>query len=330
MKKIAIIGAGSFGTALSVIAKNNGYEVSVFDIDKDLLDIINKNSVNKKYLPFLEIPEGILFSNDIEKVLIDSEIILFAVPTQFFRSAIENITRSNLLKNQIIVNVAKGIEQKTLKLIPEIAEEFAPKNPFVHLAGPSHAEEVASEIPTAILSASKNKAVAKIIQEVFSNDSLRVYTGSDIIGASIGGAVKNVIALGCGISDGLKFGDNTKAAIMTRSLVEMKRLGKFFGADEKTFFGLTGIGDLIVTCTSIHSRNRRAGILIGEGKTKDEAEKDVKMVVEGISTADAIYRFSKEKSIDMPICSAVYRVTYGKINPKEGVLSLMNRKKKDE
>lgn len=326
---ITIIGAGSFGTALSIVLHGNGHAIKVFDVDNNLIESINKDRINKKYLPEINLPENIFWTTNIKEAVLESQILIFAVPTQNFRKALTNIIDHDLLDDQIIVNVAKGIEQKTLKLIPEITEEFT-KNSFVHLAGPSHAEEVCKKIPTALVASSKDAKVSKLIQEVFSTDYLRIYTGDDVIGASLGGAIKNVIALGAGVSDGLGFGDNTKAAILTRGIHEMSKLGTALGADKNTFYGLTGIGDLMVTAMSMHSRNRKCGILIGEGTSVDSAVKQVGMVVEGISTAEAIYELLQLNNIDMPICSTIYDVIKNRIDIKEAAKRLLNREQKAE
>jgi glycerol-3-phosphate dehydrogenase (NAD(P)+) len=333
MARIAIIGAGSFGTALAALAagEDKGHDVSVWDIDAPHVEDIARTGENKKYLPGVALPPEIHFSADLEETMADPDVVLFAVPSQHFRAALANLLEKKFLnKKHLVINVAKGIEQKTLKLIPEIAAELAPENAFANLSGPSHAEEVGRALPTAMVASSADIKVAGRVQELFMTPMLRIYTNDDVIGAALGGAVKNVIALGTGISDGLGYGDNAKAAIMTRGLVEMTALGKKLGAREETFAGLTGLGDLIVTCTSMHSRNRRAGILIGKGKSVTEACEEVKMVVEGVTTSEATYALAQNLSVSMPISSTIYRVLKGTLNPRDGVGELMGREKKQE
>jgi glycerol-3-phosphate dehydrogenase (NAD(P)+) len=233
-------------------------------------------------------------------------------------------------KNRIIVNVAKGIENNSKKRISEIVKEYFPDNDFVVLSGPSHAEEVALDIPTTVVSASRNKEVAEYIQDVFSCSTFRVYTNPDVVGVELGGALKNIIALGAGISDGLGYGDNTKAALMTRGIYEMSKLGVALGADPDTFSGLSGIGDLIVTCTSMHSRNRRAGILIGQGLSMEKAAEEIGMVVEGIKTTKSTFELAGDIGVEMPITKELYNVLYKGADVRESVGKLMGRSMKHE
>lgn len=338
MKKVLIIGAGSFGTALSTILIKNFHNVLLYDIDKKLISDIDKFRINKKYLPNIKIDKKIKVSNDLSKIHESFDIILFSVPCQVLRKAI-TYTLNNIKFNgkEIFVNVSKGIEIDSLKLPFEIIKEELIKNNkkslsknVVHLAGPSHAEEVSLFIPTAVLASSDNEKAKNIVIKTFSSEFLRVYSGNDILGASLSGAVKNVIALGCGISEGLGLGDNTTALIMTRGLNEMTKLGVKLGGKKETFSGLSGVGDLIVTCTSLHSRNKRAGILIGKGKTANAAIKKVGMVVEGMSTSVAVINLAKKLKVEMPICESIYKICYKNFNPKNSIKKLMNRKLKKE
>lgn len=338
MKKILIIGGGSFGTALSTVLIKNLHDVLLYDIDKKLINEIEKNRVNKKYLPNVKVDKRIKVTSDLIKIDETFDIILFSVPCQVIRKALDYTLKNvNLSGKEIFVNVSKGIEIESLKLPFEIIKEELIKNKqkglsnnIVHLAGPSHAEEVSLFIPTALLASSDNENAKKVVINTFSNDFLRIYSGNDILGASLSGAVKNVIALGCGISDGLGLGDNTIALIMTRGLNEITRLGVKLGGKKETFSGLSGVGDLIVTCTSLHSRNKRAGILIGEGKTAKSAIKKVGMVVEGMSTSVAVIKLAKKLKIEMPICESIYKICYKNLNAKNSIKKLMKRKLKKE
>ncbi|MGE5474109.1 MAG: NAD(P)H-dependent glycerol-3-phosphate dehydrogenase [Ignavibacteriales bacterium] len=327
--KVAVMGAGSWGTALAIHLSKIGHEVSLWTRFQEDADIINIEREQKKYLPGVIIPEDITCYIDQEKALYGKEIVVLAVPSQAVRENVQSISKF-LNKNHIIVCVAKGLEEKTLLRLSEVVEEEVPGAKFVALSGPSHAEEVAVNIPTTIVAASKNISEARRVQDVFMGPTLRVYTNDDLIGVEIGGALKNVIALCAGISDGIGFGDNTKAALMTRGLTEIARLGASLGAKKHTFAGLTGMGDLIVTCTSMHSRNRRAGILIGKGKSVEEALSEVRMVVEGVRTTGAAYKLASMQNVEMPITEQAYRILFEGENPKRAVSKLMEREKKNE
>ncbi|HSH34936.1 NAD(P)H-dependent glycerol-3-phosphate dehydrogenase, partial [Schnuerera sp.] len=292
-------------------------------------EYIKTHNENSKYLPGISIPKNITVTNDIAEAIYKKDILVLSIPSHGVREVLNN-NKILFNKEQIIVNVAKGIENDTLLRVSEIVDEILPDNPFAVLSGPSHAEEVARNMPTTVVSASTDKKVAEYIQDVFMSPFFRVYTNPDVIGVELGGALKNVIALGAGISDGLKYGDNTKAALMTRGITEISRLGKEMGANGVTFAGLAGIGDLIVTCTSMHSRNRRAGILIGQGKTLEEATKSVGMVVEGIKTTKSTYQLAKEYDVIMPITKEIYEVLYEGKDVKNSVVNLMLRDKKHE
>ena len=328
-KKIAVIGGGSWGTALAVSLSSNGHTVKIWDLDKAHLEELSNNRENVRYLPEVKFPDGLQIAFTVEEAIEGSDIVLFSVPAQHFRSALDGAL-PYLKPEMILVNVAKGIEQKSLKRLSEIAFEKLPNAKYVVISGPSHAEEVGRAMPTTLVSASKDVELAEYIQDVFMSDHLRIYTNSDVIGVELGGALKNIIALGAGISDGMGFGDNAKAAMMTRGISEIARLGVKLGADLSTFSGLTGIGDLIVTCTSMHSRNRRCGILIGEGMKPSEATKKVGMIVEGMYTTEAAYQLAQKVGVEMPITEQIYNVINEKTDAREAVMSLMTRQRKHE
>lgn len=328
-KKIAVLGAGSWGTALAVSLSTNGHTVAMWDINAEHVRELTQNRENKRYLPGVSFNERLNISVEAEEAIKEADIVLFSAPAQHFRSALDNAF-PYLKKDMVIVNVAKGIEQKTLLRMSQIAAERLPNANYVVLSGPSHAEEVGRAMPTTVVSASKDIKLAEYIQDVFMSDAFRVYTNTDVVGVELGGALKNIIALGAGISDGMGFGDNAKAAMMTRGMTEMARLGVKLGAEEKTFSGLTGMGDLIVTCTSMHSRNRRCGIMIGEGLKPSEATQKVGMVVEGMFTTEAAYELANKNNVEMPITEAIYQVVNEKIDAREAVTALMGRRKKHE
>ena len=328
-KRIAVIGAGSWGTALAVSLSGNGHIIKIWDVNAEHLKELEEKRENIKYLPEVKLPEQVQIAYTIEEALKGADVVLFSAPAQHFRSALENAIPF-LQPEMVIVNVAKGIEQKTLMRLSEIANEKLPDSRYVVLSGPSHAEEVGRGMPTTLVAASEELELAEYIQDIFMTDSLRVYTNSDVTGVELGGALKNIIALGAGISDGMGYGDNAKAALMTRGITEIARLGVKLGANLGTFSGLTGIGDLIVTCTSMHSRNRRCGIMIGEGMEPAEATKKVGMVVEGIYTTEAAYQLAQKEGVEMPITEQIYHVINGGSDAREAVKSLMTRQKKHE
>ena len=329
MKRIGIIGGGSWGTALAILLSNNKHKVDIWVRNKIQLEQMLETRENKKYLPGVYIPKDIKITNDISQVIYDKDLLVISVSSHGIRETL-NSCKEVIKEDQIIVNVSKGIENDTLMRISEIVNEILPNNPYAVLSGPSHAEEVARNMPTTVVTASVDKDVAEYVQDVFMSPYFRVYTSPDVIGVELGGSLKNVIALGAGISDGLGYGDNTKAALMTRGMIEIARLGEKMGANMATFSGLAGIGDLIVTCTSMHSRNRRAGILIGQGKTIDEAIEEVGMVVEGIKTAKSAYELSKKFNVVMPITKEIYEILYKDKDVKKSVINLMLRDKKHE
>ncbi|MBR0598851.1 NAD(P)H-dependent glycerol-3-phosphate dehydrogenase [Sinanaerobacter chloroacetimidivorans] len=328
-KSIAVIGAGSWGTALAISLSGKGHSVRIWDVNQEHLKELAENRENKRYLPDIKFDDHLEIAYTVEEAVRDAEIVLFSAPAQHFRSALDGAI-PYLTPEMVLVNVAKGIEQKTLMRLSEIAFEKLPNAKYVVLSGPSHAEEVGRGLPTTLVAASIDVALAEYIQDVFMTDWLRVYTNTDIIGVELGGALKNIIALGAGISDGMGYGDNAKAAMMTRGITEIARLGVTLGAHESTFSGLTGIGDLIVTCTSMHSRNRRCGIMIGEGMKPSEATKKVGMVVEGMFTTEAAYQLALKVGVEMPITEQIYNVINEKIDAREAVTSLMTRQKKHE
>ncbi|MDD6190855.1 MAG: NAD(P)H-dependent glycerol-3-phosphate dehydrogenase [Firmicutes bacterium] len=336
MKTIGVIGAGSWGTALATVLAGKGNKVRIFDVDEKHLKSMEEHRENVDYLPGVELSENISFAYTNEDAVKGADAVLFSAPAQHFRSALNN-TIAYMKEDVLIINVAKGIEQGTHKRMSEIAEEvFAEKgiadgmSRYVVLSGPSHAEEVGRRMPTTVATASSSRASAETAQDLFMTDRFRVYTSDDVIGVELGGALKNIIALGAGISDGMGFGDNAKAALITRGLAEITRLGIKLGATAETFAGLAGTGDLIVTCTSMHSRNRRCGIMMGEGMEPEEAVKKVGMVVEGMFTAEAAYELARIAGVEMPITDAIYNMTIGKITASEALISLMNRERRHE
>ncbi|MDO6354391.1 NAD(P)H-dependent glycerol-3-phosphate dehydrogenase [Caloramator sp. CAR-1] len=327
--KIAVLGGGSWGTAIAVLLSKKSNDVYIWDRNASILEEIKYKRQNSKYLPDVIIPKNVDVRFNLEETIKSSDIIVVAVPSHAVRELCLKI-KEFVNENQIFVSLTKGIEDKTFKRMSEILGEFFPNNKIAVLSGPSHAEEVSKDIPTAIVAASKDEDTALKVQDIFMTPNFRVYTNTDVVGVEIGGAVKNIIALAAGISDGLGFGDNTKAALMTRGIAEIARLGTALGANPMTFAGLSGIGDLIVTCTSMHSRNRRAGILIGKGKKVEEALSEIKMVVEGVNTTKSTYELSKKIGIEMPITEKLYNVLFNGKDAKEAVTELMQRDKKDE
>ena len=327
--KITLCGGGSWGTAIARLLSNKGHELNFYIRNKEVIEVIRKNKENKKYLPGAKFEKEINLTNNLDSVLEDIEVFIIAVPTSSIREVLTSI-KDKISKDVIIVNLSKGIEVESLDRISEISSEILKDNPFVALSGPSHAEEVGKDIPTTLVASSENLKVAQTIQHEFSTPIFRIYTNPDLVGVEMGGALKNIIALAAGMNDGLAYGDNSKAALMTRGIYEMSKLGISLGANPHTFNGLSGIGDLIVTCTSMHSRNRRAGILIGEGKSMEEACNEVGQVVEGVKTVKSAYKLAKLKNIEMPITNALYKVLYEGYDPNKAVYELMTRENKDE
>ena len=329
MSRICIIGAGSWAMALSLTLNDNNNDVTIWSAIKEELDILENTRKNEKYLKGIELPNNIKIERDLEKALKSKDIIVFAVASPYVRSTAKMV-REYISLRPIIVNVAKGIEEETLMTLSEVINDEIPTARVCVLSGPSHAEEVAKKIPTTCVIGSKEREIAKYLQKVFMNDYFRIYTSEDILGIEMGGSLKNIIALAAGILDGIGCGDNTKAALITRGIHEISKLGVAMGGKVSTFSGLTGIGDLIVTCTSMHSRNRRAGILLGQGKTYKEAMDEVGMIVEGVHSAKAALCLARKYNIEMPIVEEVNKILFENKNAKESLKDLMNRKGKDE
>ncbi|MBQ9931381.1 MAG: NAD(P)H-dependent glycerol-3-phosphate dehydrogenase [Firmicutes bacterium] len=329
MSNVAVLGAGSWGTALALSLAAKEHEVRIWDINQEHLAELEEYRENRRYLPGPVFPASLTVKKTVEETVEGAEIVLFSAPAQHFRSALQS-AKPFLKPGMVLVNVAKGIEQKTLKLLSEIAEEYVPEYPYVVLSGPSHAEEVGRNMPTTIVAASKDMDAAEKVQDTFMSERLRIYTNHDVVGVELGGALKNIIALGIGVIDGMGFGDNAKAAVMARGLTEMTRLGVKMGAHPTTFSGLTGVGDLIVTCTSLHSRNRRCGVLIGQGMDPAKAIAEVGMVVEGIYTAEAAYELATRLGVEMPITEQIYKVVREGADARQSLVTLMTRQKKHE
>lgn len=327
--KIAVLGAGSWGTAIARLLANKGHDLVMYTNSKDQYKVLQESKENPDYLPGISLPQNLSYTLNLACVE-EAEVIVLVVPTSACREVLGKIKEYSLKEDAVLVNLAKGIENKSLKRVSEISKEILGDLPFVCLSGPSHAEEVAKDIPTCVTVACQDMSYAYKIQNIFSTKNFRVYTNHDLVGVELGGALKNIIALAAGISDGLQFGDNTKAALMTRGMYEISKLAIEMGGNPQTFHGLAGMGDLIVTCTSMHSRNRRCGILIGQGLSVEEASHEVGMVVEGIKTTKSAYDLAKKLSVDMPITNKLYGVLYEGKNPLEAVKILMARDSKDE
>ena len=324
--KTAVVGSGAWGTALAIRLCQNGHDVTMWTYEKDLIPEMNATHHNPR-LPQAVLPDALNISGDYSCVS-GCKLVVIASPSFPLRSVCHGVA-PYLDTDAVVVSVTKGLEQGTHLRMSQVVAQETGKNVVV-LTGPSHAEEVSINLPTGLLSASTDQALAEFVQDAFMADTLRVYTSPDPVGAELGAALKNVIALCAGITDGLGFGDNTKAMLMTRGLTEMARLGVALGAHKETFTGLAGVGDLIVTCTSMHSRNRRAGILIGQGKSAQEAMKEVGAVVEGYYAAKSAYELGKAQGIDMPITEAAYKVLYENADVKDAVQSLLRRQRKAE
>lgn len=329
MAKIGIIGAGSWGTALSLVMHKNGHDVTVWSVIEDEIKMLNEKREHESKLPGVKIPQEIEFTTDLEYSLKEKDMVILAVPSPFTRSTARSMARY-IKDGQLIVNVAKGVEEKTLMTLTEIIEQEIPQANVAVLSGPSHAEEVGCGLPTTLVAGAKDEKTAEYIQNVVMNEVLRVYISPDVLGIELGGALKNVIALAAGTADGLGYGDNLKAALITRGIAEISRLGIAMGAHPETFYGLTGIGDLIVTCASVHSRNRKAGYLIGKGYTMQEAMDEVKMVVEGVYSAKAAMGLAEKYAVELPIIEQVNKVLFENKNAREAVEDLMLRHKKIE
>ena len=327
MKKICIIGSGSWGCALAIHLGNLGHEVRIWSFSEEEKDIIN-NERTCKFLKNSVIPKTVKCTNSYKEAIEGSDLILHITPSKFTRDTVKNY--KEYVTNQPIIICSKGFEEATLSTLDDVVSDELPNTKIGVLSGPSHAEEVSIAIPTALVIASKDAEVCKMVQDEFMNDRLRIYTCDDVKGVELGGALKNIIAFCAGVAAGLGLGDNTFAALITRGLKEITELGVALGGKKETFYGLTGLGDLIVTCLSEHSRNRKAGKLIGEGKTLEETRKEVGMVIESIDNIQVAYKLGKMYNIEMPILNTVYDVLYNKLDPKTAVLNLMIRNKKSE
>ena len=329
MERVGVIGAGSWGTALAVVLAKNGHQVTVWSIIEDEITMLKEKHEHVDKLPGVKLPDSMEFTTDLEQAVQTSDMLVLAVPSIFTRSTAKSMAPF-VKDGQIIVCVAKGIEETTLMTISDIVEQEIPNADVAIMCGPSHAEEVGVGLPTTVVAGARTKATAEKVQDVFMNEVFRVYTSPDVLGMELGGSLKNVIALAAGVADGLGFGDNTKAALITRGIAEISRLAIAMGAKAETLAGLTGIGDLIVTCASKHSRNRKAGMLIGQGYTMEEATKEVKMVVEGIYSAKAARALAQKYEVDMPIIDIVNQVLFENMSAKEAVVELMEREKCSE
>lgn len=329
MAKIGIIGAGSWGTALALLMHNNGHQVIVWSIIESEVEMLKTKRQHESKLPGVILPEEIEVTNNLQEAMNHRDLLILAVPSPFTRSTAHSM-KEFLVDGQKVVNVAKGIEESTLYTLSEVIEEELPTADVAVLSGPSHAEEVGKCLPTTCVAGAHTKETAEYLQNLFMSPVFRVYTSPDMLGMELGGALKNVIALAAGIADGLGYGDNTKAALITRGIAEIARLGIKMGAKMETFCGLTGIGDLIVTCASVHSRNRRAGYLMGKGYTMQEAMDEVKMVVEGVYSAKAAMGLAEKYQVELPIISQVNKILFEGKNAAEAVRELMLRDKKIE
>ena len=327
--KIGILGAGSWGTALTVLLSDNGHDVTVWSIDAKEIEMLDTKREHLTKLPGVKLPDSVRFTTDEQEVCKDAELLVMVVPSPFIRSTANRVT-PYITEAQTVVNVSKGIEDESLKTLTEVIHEEIPQCKVGVLSGPSHAEEVGKRMPTTVVAGAKDKETALMIQDAFMNDYFRVYASPDVIGIELGGALKNVIALAAGVGDGLGCGDNAKAAIITRGIAEIIRLGTAMGGKLETFAGLSGIGDLIVTCESKHSRNRKAGFLMGQGKTYKEAMDEVQMVVEGVYSAKAAYKLSRKYGVEMPIVSVVNQVLFEDLNAAEGMKMLLTRNRTSE
>ncbi len=327
--KTTVIGSGSWGTSIAILMAKKGYTVYLWSWQQEETDRLSNDRENKEFLPGKPFPDNIICSHDMKECIEGAELVVCAVPSPATRT-VASLMSPFVKDGQKIVNISKGLENSTLLRLSEVYEDEIPQADIAVMSGPSHAEEVSAGLPTTNVVAAKSEETAKFIQDIFMTEEFRVYTGEDIVGVELGGALKNVIALCAGISDGLGFGDNTKAALMTRGIAEIARLGEAMGAEKETFLGLSGVGDLIVTCTSMHSRNRRCGILIGKGMSLDAAIKQIHMVVEGVNTATAAYELGKKHKVSMPITEAAYDILFNGVSPLQATKELMTREKTSE
>lgn len=328
MAKISVIGSGSWGTAVAIMLAENGHKVTLWSYFAEESAQLQELRENRPFLPGVKLPDSIVCTNDLKECAA-GDVLITATPSHAMRTTAKRLAHY-AKEGQLILNISKGLEEGTYATLSRVLREELPQCEIAVMSGPSHAEEVSRRIPTTNVVATAREETAERIQDIMMNPNFRVYTNPDVLGVELGGALKNVIALCAGILDGMGLGDNTKAALMTRGIVEMSRLGVAMGAKAETFNGLSGVGDLIVTCTSMHSRNRRAGILIGQGKTLEEAQAEVKMVVEGVKTCRAAKELAQKMHVEMPIVNEAYRVLFEGMPPKEAVQHLMGRGKKHE
>jgi len=329
MKKIGIIGAGSWGIALASLLSKNGHTITVYSAIYDEITMLSEKHEQTEKLPGVILPDTVDYTNDLSVVCADKDLLIMAVPSPYVRETAAKMM-NHVSMGQIIVDVAKGIEEKTCLTLSQIISQEIPQAKVAVLSGPSHAEEVGHGMPTIVVISAKEREIAEYIRDIFMNEVFRVYTSPDMMGVELGGSLKNVLALAAGVADGMGYGDNLKAAIITRGIVELTRLGTAAGGQAETFHGLTGIGDLIVTCSSKHSRNRKAGMLIGQGMTMKEAMTEVKMVVEGVYSAKAAMQLAKKYNIEVPIIEAVNEVLFNDKSAKEALTELMVRDPKPE
>lgn len=329
MANVGVLGAGSWGTALSVLLSDNGHEVTVWSIDENEVNMLNEKREHELKLPGVKLPDDMVITGNMRSAIQGKDFLVLAVPSPFTRSTARKMSPM-VAEGQIIVDVAKGIEESTLMTLSRQIEQEIPQADVAVLSGPSHAEEVGRRLPTTCVIGAKTRKTAEYLQSMFISNVFRVYTSPDILGIELGGSLKNVIALAAGIADGLGYGDNTKAALITRGIAEIARLGVKMGGKIESFTGLTGIGDLIVTCASVHSRNRKAGYLIGQGMSMQEAMDEVKMVVEGVYSAKAAAKLAKEYGVSMPIVEEVNAVLFEGKSPAEAVNDLMMRESRSE
>ena len=324
MANVGIMGAGSWGTALALLLNKNGHQVTVWSVSEEEVKMLSEKREHVSKLPGVKIPDDMVFTNDMESAVKGKDFLVLAVPSPFTRSTAHNVS-PYVTEGQIIVDVAKGIEESTLMTLSQQIEEEIPQAEVAVLSGPSHAEEVGRGLPTIVVIGARKKEIAKYLQEMFMNEVFRVYISPDMLGMELGGSLKNVIALAAGIADGLGYGDNTKAALITRGIAEIARLGVKMGGAIESFTGLTGIGDLIVTCASVHSRNRKAGYLMGQGKSMQEAMDEVQIVVEGVYSAKAAVKLGQKYGVSLPIIDKGSEVLFEGKDPREAVNELMLR-----
>lgn len=329
MAKIAVLGAGAWGVALGILLDNNGHDVTMWTFLQSEADMLINDRENKISLPGVKLPETMKITIDMDEAIADKDIIVMATASKFIRSTAAKL-KGKVKDGQIIVDVAKGIEEETLMTMTQIIEEEIPGCDPVVLSGPSHAEEVGRKLPTTVVVGAKTAQTAKYVQDTFMNETFRVYISPDMLGIELGGSLKNVIALAAGMADGMGLGDNSKAGLITRGMAEIARLGIAMGGKSETFSGLSGIGDLIVTCASVHSRNRKAGVLIGQGMSMEDAMTEVNQVVEGVYSAKAAMKLANKYNVEMPIVEQVNAVLFDNKSVKEGLADLMVRNKTTE